>query len=166
MNANLIYAFIVVAVLTVVGFVGYRTGANSVRVEYQERDAAAQRKYSDDLAKAISERDTAIRLHNEAQTAASTQYQTLTREKKDAEEKAARAVATGTRKLYVLAKCPSANGSGALPQAPADPNGPSASVRIELEPAVGADIKRFGNRINQLQRDYNYCYATLENDRK
>ena len=168
MNALLLYwkPLAVAVVLGLASWFFYGAGADSVRAEYAARDTAAASKYAKDLSEAISQRDQAIKLHNDFQTEASKAYQVLEREKQNAEEKAVRAVATGTRKLYVLAKCPAANGVSAVPQAPADPNGPTAAVRIELEPGVGADIKRFGNRINQLQRQYNYCYQTLENDRK
>jgi hypothetical protein len=155
----------VLLVLALVGFMGYRAGGNAVKVDYEERTIKAQRDNAAALAKLTKERDDAIALHTELQATASTQYQKLTKERQDAEDKLARAVSTGTRKLYVYAKCP-ASGDSAVPQAPADPGGTAAPVVVELARGTADDLVRYGRRINTLQAEYNRCYTELENDRK
>jgi hypothetical protein len=167
MNALLLYwkPLAIVCLLGLVAVGGYRAGGNSVRADYAQRAIEAQRDYIAALAKANAERDAAIAKHTELQATASAQYQKLTKERQDAEDKLAHAVTTGQRKLFVLAKCPTV-GDGAVSSPTADPSGTAPAVAVELARGTADDLVRYGRRVNTLQAAYSRCYTELENDRK
>jgi hypothetical protein len=167
MNALLLYwkPLAVVLILGLVAVGGYRAGENSVRADYEERAVKASSDYIAALAKANAERDAEIAKRTDLQTAASAVYQKLTKERQDAEDKLAHAVSTGTRKLYVYARCPTAS-NGSVPEVTPDPGGATPTVAVELARGTADDLVRYGRRINTLQAQYNRCYTELVNDRQ
>jgi hypothetical protein len=115
MNALLLYwkPLCIVLAIALAGFMGYRAGANAVKVAYEKRDTEAANEY----AKAITEANAKLRAAEERSAellaAADADYQAKLKEHNDAANKTVADIRSGRVSLRIPT-CPTAPGGSAV----------------------------------------------------
>lgn len=131
---------------------------------------AAQAKVTAQIAfdKRLAEANEQLRSREElfATTSAqsSAQYQQLRKEKEDVSKKLVVAVATGQRKLYINAACPTTSDS-AVSKTPADTVGTAGANRVELPVEIAATVLAIGGEADHAADLLKRCQIELANDR-
>lgn len=160
--------FLVAALVGLIaaGYFSYSAGESAAEGRYAIAERVAQKKFDDALAAANLKLRGEEQAHVDDSAKSSAEYQKLKKEKDDAAKNSIAAVSDGTRKLYVLTKCPAATGNGAVPQAAPDTSGTDHPVRVELPPALGASVLAIGAEADTVADLYRRCQVELANDRK
>ena len=155
---GLVLGAVCLSVFSFTGGVRYANG------QAAQAKVTAQIAFNKRLAEANEELRTREQAYATTSAQLSAQYQQLRKEKDDATQKLSAAIRSGSKRVFVDAKCPTASPSP-LPETGTDTSRPSSAGATQLDPGIAESLVAFGGKFDQLQLNYNRCFTELENDR-